>query len=267
MPSDASRHGGASALPARSIRARAPSQRRTQAGNRVPAPRPLSLAMAAVALRAVVWVLIASAVIAPAAAEDVRELQWADLVKVVAFEDPFEALTPSQLRDLSRVARIRELQVARSDVDAGLAKELAQATARLQSDGIDIDGLLARREEVRQPRARRANAVVDELDGRHVRLPGYVVPLEFSDSRITEFLLVPWLGACIHTPPPPANQIVHVRFDQGLEVPDDSAPFWVEGRMSIQSTRENLFLVDGSADVDVGYALRASTVDRYDRER
>ena len=55
-----------------------------------------------------------------------------------------------------------------------------------------------------------ANAVVDDLDGRYVLLPGYVVPLEFSDSRIIEFLLVPWVGACIHKPPPPANQIVHV---------------------------------------------------------
>lgn len=112
-----------------------------------------------------------------------------------------------------------------------------------------------------------ANAVVDDLDGRYVLLPGYVVPLEFSDSRIIEFLLVPWVGACIHKPPPPANQIVHVRFDQGLEVPDDSAPFWVQGWMSVESTKKGLFLVDGSADVDVGYALRASAVDHYDRER
>lgn len=267
MPSDTSGPDGVSALPARNTRAWAPSQRRTQAGNLSPAPRPLRFAMAAVALRAVVLVLTVTAVFTPAAAEDVRELQWADLVEVVAFEDPFEALTPSQLSDLSRVARIRGLQVAQRDVDGGLAGELAQATARLQSDGIDIDGLLARREEVRQLRARRANAVVDDLDGRYVRLPGYVVPLEFSDSRITEFLLVPWLGACIHTPPPPANQIVHVRFDQGLEIPDDSAPFWVQGRMSVESTRKGLFLVDGSADVDVGYVLRASAVDRYDRER
>lgn len=265
MPSDTSGLGGASVLPARTIRIRAPSQRRTQAGNRTPAPRPLRFTTAAVALRAFVLVLAMITVFTPAAAEDVRELQWADLVEVVSFDDPFEALTPSQLGDLSRVARIRGLQVAQGHVGEGLAGELAQATARLQTDGIDIDGLLARRDEIRQLRARRANAVVDDLDDRQVRLPGYVVPLEFSDSRITEFLLVPWLGACIHTPPPPANQIVHVRFDRGLEIPDDSAPFWVQGRMSVESTRKDLFLVDGSADVDVGYALRASAVDRYDR--
>ncbi len=49
-----------------------------------------------------------------------------------------------------------------------------------------------------------------ELNGANVRLPGYVVPIEFSGSDIKEFLLVPYFGACIHSPPPPANQIVHV---------------------------------------------------------
>lgn len=53
--------------------------------------------------------------------------------------------------------------------------------------------------------------VVKALDGKLVRLPGYIVPLEVSEEgRVTEFLLVPYFGACIHTPPPPANQIVHV---------------------------------------------------------
>ena len=49
------------------------------------------------------------------------------------------------------------------------------------------------------------------LDGAHIRLSGYVVPLDPSPSGLREFLLVPYFGACIHTPPPPANQIVHVR--------------------------------------------------------
>ena len=49
-----------------------------------------------------------------------------------------------------------------------------------------------------------------DLNGTRLRLPGYVVPLEFSKGEIKEFLLVPYFGACIHSPPPPANQIVHV---------------------------------------------------------
>jgi hypothetical protein len=49
-----------------------------------------------------------------------------------------------------------------------------------------------------------------DLNGANIRLPGYVVPLEQSRGQVKEFLLVPYLGACIHSPPPPANQIVHV---------------------------------------------------------
>ena len=48
------------------------------------------------------------------------------------------------------------------------------------------------------------------LDGTAARLSGFVVPLDNTPEGIREFLLVPYFGACIHTPPPPANQIVHV---------------------------------------------------------
>lgn len=55
-----------------------------------------------------------------------------------------------------------------------------------------------------------AAPTVTELDNTPVKLAGYVVPLEMSAESVREFLLVPYFGACIHTPPPPANQIVHV---------------------------------------------------------
>jgi len=48
------------------------------------------------------------------------------------------------------------------------------------------------------------------MEGVAVRIPGYLVPLEDSKAGITEFLLVPYFGACIHSPPPPSNQIIHV---------------------------------------------------------
>jgi uncharacterized protein len=53
--------------------------------------------------------------------------------------------------------------------------------------------------------------VVQALDGKVVKLPGYVIPLESDGKRVSEFLLVPYFGACIHVPPPPSNQIVYVK--------------------------------------------------------
>lgn len=51
---------------------------------------------------------------------------------------------------------------------------------------------------------------VGALDGAAIELAGYVVPLDGTQEELREFLLVPYFGACIHSPPPPANQIVHV---------------------------------------------------------
>ena len=59
-------------------------------------------------------------------------------------------------------------------------------------------------------------SVVTEFNGKRVRIGGYVVPLDFEATTIKEFLLVPFVGACIHVPPPPANQIVYVKSDKGF---------------------------------------------------
>lgn len=64
---------------------------------------------------------------------------------------------------------------------------------------------------MRDMRATWDNApTVAAMDGAAVKLPGYVVPLEEVNGELKEFLLVPYFGACVHTPPPPANQIIHV---------------------------------------------------------
>ena len=62
------------------------------------------------------------------------------------------------------------------------------------------------------------------LDGKRVHIGGYVVPLDFDATRVKEFLLVPFVGACIHVPPPPANQIVYVKTEQGFDVQGSSTP-------------------------------------------
>jgi hypothetical protein len=207
--------------------------------------------------------LLTAGLSAPAVAVHNRDLGWADLVKKVEFEDPFEALTPDQLGDLGMVARVRQLQESGRQVTEKTIKEMEQATLRLAKADVDIDGLLARRAEIRELRRQRAHAVVDDLNGQQVRMPGYALPLEYSGQRITEFLLVPWVGACIHTPPPPPNQIVYVKLDEGIENKGRFAPLWVSGEMTVKSMTKDLYLVDGSAGIDVGYSIQASRVEPY----
>lgn len=68
--------------------------------------------------------------------------------------------------------------------------------------------------------------------GQAVRLPGYVVPLEESRAGVSEFLLVPYFGACIHSPPPPANQIVHVRLRTPSRQTRSMDTVWVSGTLA-----------------------------------
>lgn len=76
---------------------------------------------------------------------------------------------------------------------------------------------------------------VDALNGKNVRIPGFIVPLEFDDDMtITQFFLVPYFGACIHMPPPPPNQLVLVNYPDGIQMEALYTPFWISGMLSIQ---------------------------------
>lgn len=75
------------------------------------------------------------------------------------------------------------------------------------------------------------------LDGRKVRLHGFVVLLEGTPDAIYEFLLVPWQGACIHTPPPAANQLVHVISKKPLHGVDLNYPVYVFGDLTVQGSK------------------------------
>ena len=100
-----------------------------------------------------------------------------------------------------------------------------------------------------------AAPTVPALDGQRVRLPGYVVPLDESAAGLRTFLLVPYFGACIHTPPPPANQIILVRPAspaQGLRSMD---PVWVQGTLRTERSDSAL----GASS----YRLDAAGVEPY----
>lgn len=73
---------------------------------------------------------------------------------------------------------------------------------------------------------------VKELDGKYVKLPGFIVPLDSDEGgMLDEFLLVPYFGACIHVPPPPPNQIVYVKMNEPVELLQIWDPFWIIGTM------------------------------------
>ncbi len=77
---------------------------------------------------------------------------------------------------------------------------------------------------------------LDQLNEKNVRIPDFMIPLEDDSEQVTDFLLVPYAGACIHVPAPPANQIVRVRMsgDRKVGVAFEY-PVWVTGKLTIQT--------------------------------
>lgn len=73
--------------------------------------------------------------------------------------------------------------------------------------------------------------VVEALNGKKIKIPGYVLPLKFKGEEVLEFLLVPFVGACIHVPPPPENQMVVVKLKTPMNGRDLWDPVWVSGVM------------------------------------
>lgn len=77
--------------------------------------------------------------------------------------------------------------------------------------------------------------VVPALEGQRVKLPGFVVPLEMDATKIDQFLLAPSYGACIHVPPPPANQTIHVLTREGKAFEGQLFDtVWVTGSMRVE---------------------------------
>lgn len=99
--------------------------------------------------------------------------------------------------------------------------------------------------------------VVEELDGLIVRMPGYLLPLDYAErGQAREFLFLPYHGACIHYPPPPPNQIVYLRSAEPIRFNALWEPVWVEGRMEIQRVSTDL--------ADAAYAMAVRSVRPYE---
>jgi hypothetical protein len=93
-----------------------------------------------------------------------------------------------------------------------------------------IQNSVALASDDRYQQALASTRVIPEMDGKAIRIPGFIVPLEFDDEQIiTQFFLVPFFGACIHVPPPPPNQIIFVNYPQGLKLDALYDPFWISG--------------------------------------
>lgn len=97
---------------------------------------------------------------------------------------------------------------------------------------------------------------VKELNGKKIRIPGYTVPFEYgADAQIKEFLLVPYFGACIHSPPPPPNQTIFIMADKAIKMNDLAQAVWIEGTIYTQTQESDL--------ADAAYTIKLTSIEEY----
>lgn len=100
-----------------------------------------------------------------------------------------------------------------------------------------------------------SNGVRTDWNGQVVRLPGFVVPIDYSGTGVTAFILVPFVGACVHVPPPPANQLVFVTTPEPYESAGLFEAVNVTGMFGVSSMSTQL--------ADIAYALSADRIEPY----
>ena len=101
-----------------------------------------------------------------------------------------------------------------------------------------------------------AHRFVETLDGESIRMPGYMLPLDTGGDGVREFILTPYVGACIHVPPPPPNQLIFVETDTPWQARAMFEAIWVTGTIRVRPLSTNL--------AEIGYSLTADHIEAFE---
>ena len=152
-------------------------------------------------------------------------------------------------------------------VACGLTPQLAWAEEYIDRDWKDLDpkgeaiippmlqGLIDHEQAPLRIQQPQSSGVRTDLNGQIVRLPGFIVPIDYSGTGVIAFILVPFVGACVHVPPPPANQLVFVTTQEPYESSGMFEPVNVVGMFGVSSMSTQL--------ADIAYALSADRIEPF----
>jgi len=195
-------------------------------------------------------------------AQGYQTIDWKDLEgKIEAYDDPFKKLSDEQMYNLSIVYEVQNMEA--SQVDKDLQQEMNDAKQLLEEENIDIQYYFSQVERINKKREKEAKQTNATLNNKKVELSGFSLALGLNEGKIKEFLFVPYIGACIHSPPPPPNQILFVKSSKPVEVDDSFEPLTIKGILKIKESKNKLYLTDGENDVQSGYIFLADEVKPY----
>jgi hypothetical protein len=185
-------------------------------------------------------------------AKEFSTIEWVDLIPPADLE--ILSNPPKSVTDIPHGQNLSDFP---SDDELD---QLSNSIANAINDATNttnIDQVTPSPEEQAYSAALQSTNVNTEFHQKNIRLPGFVVPVEYNDDQvITEFFLVPYFGACIHVPPPPPNQIIYVKYPQGLELTALYDPFWIEGTMQTELIQNDIALS--------AYSINAVTIKPYE---
>lgn len=200
----------------------------------------------------------------PALSLALQQIGWRDLtIPVDPQEDPYFALELEPRKALEELLFLESYREDDKDLPEKVSQRVAELHEELAAAGLDAQALVEKEKAFKAKIVAQRSKVRTEWDGAEIRIPGYMLPLEFDGNQIVEFLLVPYVGACIHTPPPPANQIIHVRSKVSFKADGLFTPVWVTGKLTVEKSQQSVGLSDGVSGFEVGYALQATEVVEY----
>ncbi|KGY11153.1 hypothetical protein NM22_17310 [Vibrio tubiashii] len=131
--------------------------------------------------------------------------------------------------------------------------DLIPESERNQFDSYGMPAIDHSGDVMEQPKI---GSVRQELNGSKVKIPGFVIPLEGDANTVTEFLLVPYFGACIHVPPPPPNQIIYVKFPKGAPIQQLWDVIYVIGELKTETISHEL--------AETAYVIEGTEIAEYD---
>jgi hypothetical protein len=199
---------------------------------------------------------------AGAAHATAKEIDWKDLVPdLPPLADPLDALEFEQRFELESILWVRQLSEVERRERADIVEEAKAYEREFEKRGMPVDKLIADYADWTKKIEKRQRMMNESLNGQTVTLRGYLLPIEFSEEGVTDFLIVPYVGACIHVPAPPANQIVFAELPKKMKVQDLFTAAKITGKLTTKLNEKQLNLSDGSAPVPVGYQLAVDLVE------
>lgn len=196
-------------------------------------------------------------------AEPFQKIEWQDLIpQEHRTADPLAALSQKDREKVEWIIYLRmNLPEKITEKEQNFYNIMTAALPKLKERGIDVDEIIAQRQA-------QTTSLNDKLNKKRAQISGYLLPIDLVGNEVREFFLVPFVGACIHVPPPPPNQIIYATSEKAITFNMNAMfkPITVTGLLVAKSDSRVLFLKDGADNVDTGYVMTVETVSDYKQE-